>query len=154
MAVKTGEYTWRDFAESLSEEELIRGQLKDKHGGFVGRPPSYVPREFLLACQREQKRRFEEIFGSEVLGIARQYVELCKDQGIPGKDRAKMMQYAMERIFGGIPKDIRIAQEQPWETVFVNVTNDGEGTMPDHLRERYERYKERDADPTVREDEG
>lgn len=153
LAVKAGEYTWKQFAEGLDEEELLRAQLKSDDGLFRGRPPSFVPREFLLACQREQKRRFEEIFGSEVLGIARSYVELCKDKGIPGKDRAKMMQYAMERIFGGIPKELRVSQEAPWEQVFVNVTNDGTGDMPAHLRERYERYRERDADPEADDQE-
>lgn len=147
LAVKAGEYTWRQFAEGLSEEELLRCQLKDKDGRFMGRPPAFVPREFLLECQREQRRRFEEIFGSEVLGIAREYVKLCSDKEIPGKDRAKLMQYAMERIFGGIPKEVKLTQEQPWESVFVNVTEDGAGDMPAHLAERYARYQERDANP-------
>lgn len=142
--VKAGEYTWAEFCDGLSEEELARGQLKDSEGGFRGRPPVFVPREFLLACQREQKRRFEEIFGSEVLGIATEYVKLCKDASIPGKDRAKLMQYAMERIFGGIPKDIRVSSEQPWEEMFVNVfSGDGDGSMPEHLARRYAGYQER-----------
>lgn len=144
QAVKKGEYTWQEFTDGLSEEELARCQLKADDGSFVGRPPSFVPREFVLACQREQKRRFEIIFGSEVLGIAKAYVELCKSNAIPEKDRAKMMQYAMERIFGGIPKDIRVSQEQPWEQLVVNVVSDeSEPTMPDHLRRRYAGYRDR-----------
>jgi hypothetical protein len=142
-AVKAGEYTWQEFCEGLDEQELARGQLRASDGTFTGRPPSFVPREFLLACQRDQKRRFEEIFGSEVIGIAKQYVKLCQDAEIPVKDRAKMMQYAMERIFGGIPKDIRVSQEQPWEQMIVNVTSDGEDGMAEHRRRRYAGYQER-----------
>jgi hypothetical protein len=142
--VKAGEYTWAEFTDGLSEEELARCQLKADDGSFLGRPPVFVPREFLLACQREQKRRFEIIFGSEVLGIAKSYVDLCKSKNIPEKDRAKMMQYAMERIFGGIPKDIRVSQEQPWEQMVVNVVADeAEPGMPDHLRRRYAGYRDR-----------
>ncbi len=148
MAVKAGEYTWQQFCEDRDEEELARGQLRAEDGSFVGRPPSLVPREFHLACQREQKRRFEEIFGSEVLGIAKQYVELCKNNDIPAKDRAKMMQYAMERIFGGIPKDVRINQAEPWEAMVVNViSEDGQDGIPDHLNRRYAGYAERRNDP-------
>ena len=144
LAVKAGEYTWAEFVDGLDEEELARGQLRAEDGTFAGRPPSLVPREFLLACQREQKRRFEEIFGSEVLGIATEYVKLCRDAQIPAKDRAKMMQYAMERIFGGIPKDIRVAQEQPWEQMVVNVVrSEGQTDTPAHLRQRYAGYAER-----------
>jgi len=144
LSIKRGDMTWASFVEGLDEEELARGQIRDSEGTFKGRPPAIVPREFHLACQREMQRRFEEIFGSEVLGIAKQYVELCKDQGIPAKDRAKMMQYAMERIFGGIPKDVRVSQTQPWEEVVVNVMSDEEDTsLPTHLARRYEGYAQR-----------
>lgn len=146
QAVKAGEYTWAEFCDGLSEEELARGQLKDKDGGFVGRPPTLVPREFHLACQREQKRRFEEIFGSEVLGLAKEYIKLAKDQKIPAKDRAKLLQYAMERIFGGIPKDVRVSQEAPWEQMVVNVISDGDEGMSDHLKRRYAGYAERQGE--------
>lgn len=141
--VRAGEYTWREFVEELDQEELARCQLKALDGSFVGRPPQFVPREFVLACQRDQKRRFEEIFQKDVLAIAEEYVRLAQNEEIPAKDRAKMMQYAMERIYGGIPKDIRIAQEQPWEQMVINVTSDGSDAMPEHYRRRYAGYAER-----------
>jgi hypothetical protein len=144
--VKRGEYTWAEFCDGLDEQELARGQLKGENGTFIGRPPSFVPREFLLACQREQKRRFEEIFGSEVITMAKTYIELCKDNSIPAKDRAKLLQYAMERVFGGIPKDVRVSQEQPWEQMMVNVVNDDEDPMPSHLNRRYATYRERQGE--------
>lgn len=144
IAVKRGETTWKEFVEGLSEEELARGQLKDSNGGFQGRPPALVPREFHLACQREMKRRFEEIFSADVLEIAKQYVQLAKDSRIPPKERAKMMQYAMERIFGGIPREIQLTQEKAWETVLVNVTADETSSeMPDWRARRYAGYAER-----------
>jgi hypothetical protein len=144
--VKLGEYTWAEFCDGLDEEELARGQLKAHDGTFTGRPPSFVPREFLLACQREQKRRFEEIFGSEVIGMAKTYIELCKDTGIPAKDRAKLLQYAMERVFGGIPKQVMVTAEQPWEQMMVNVVSDADDEMPGHLKRRYETYAERQGE--------
>lgn len=144
VAIKRGEYTWQEFVEGLDEEELARGQLKDAKGGFRGRAPTLVPREFHLACQREQQRRFEEIFSSDVLEIARQYVALAKDAGLKPETKAKMMQYAMERIFGGIPKDVRVSQAAPWEQVLVNVVaNEADEGMPEHLSRRYEGYAER-----------
>lgn len=143
FAIKAGEYTWREFVDGLDDEELARGQLRSSDGGFRGRPPSMVPREFLLACQREHRRRFEEIFGSEVLDIARQYVKLAQNTNLKEETRAKMMQYAMERIFGGIPKDVRVSQEQPWEQMMVNIVSDGDTGIPEHLRNRYAGYAER-----------
>lgn len=127
-AVEAGEYTWQQFVESLDDEEVGRCQLKSADGGFTGRPPSFVPREFALAAGRELKRRFDEIFKKDVTGIAREYVRLAQDKSIPAKDRAKMMQYAMERIMGGIPKEIFFTQEQPWETVVTTIVANEEQT--------------------------
>lgn len=141
--VKAGEYTWADFVEELDDEELARCQLKASDGSFTGRPPSFVPREFVLACQRELRRKFEVIFGSEVLEIARQYVKLAQDEQLPAKDRAKMMQYAMERIFGGIPKEFKVSSEQPWEAMLVNVVNEPGEDMPEHMASRYAGYRKR-----------
>lgn len=143
-AVKAGEYTWAEFAEGLDEEELARGQLKDSEGGWRGRPPTLVPREFHLACQREMKKRFELLFSSQVLNIAEEYLLMAQSRDLKPETKAKMLQYAMERVFGGIPKDVRVSQEQPWESMVVNVMRtDGETELPDHLEERYARYLER-----------
>ena len=144
-AVKMGEYTWAEFVEGLSEEELSRGQLKDVNGKFQGRPPSLVPREFLLACQREMKRRFEALFSDQVIAITKQYLEMARTgDDVKPETRAKMLQYAMERVFGGIPKDVRVSQEAPWEQMMVNVVRSEEDPgLPDHTKERYARYLER-----------
>lgn len=138
--VKRGDYTWHQFAESLTAEELARGQLRDENGGFKGRPPTLVPREFHLACFRELKRRFDEEFQGGVLAIAKEYVALAQNEAIPVKDRAKMMQYAMERVFGSIPKEVLVKQEEPWEAVVVGVVAE-EGQQPAEWRaRRYEQY--------------
>lgn len=143
-SVKAGEYTWGEFVETLDDEELARAQLKADDGSFKGRPPSFVPREFLLACQRDQKRRFEEIFSKDVLDMARELVEIARDKAnVKPETRLKALQYGMERIFGGIPKDVRVSQEQPWEQMVVNVTSDGQEGMPEHLARRYGGYSER-----------
>jgi hypothetical protein len=141
--IKAGELTWRDFVEGLDEEELARGQLKNIDGTFVGRPPALVPREFHLACQREMKRRFEELFQQDVLAVAKQYLAMAQSKTLKEETKAKMLQYAMERVFGGIPKDVRVSQEQPWEQMVVNVMRTEEPELSPHLEERYARYRER-----------
>lgn len=146
--IRAGAYTWQQFAEGLSADELARGQLKDSHGGFSGRPPTIVPREFHLACFRELKRRFDEQFQSSVLAIAEQYVELAKDKEIPAKDRARMMQYAMERVFGGIPKEVLVKQDAPWEEVVTSIVANEGDPAPEWRKNRYATY---DKD---REEEG
>lgn len=136
--VKAGAYTWKQFTEGLSNEELARAQLRDSNGGFQGRPPTMVPREFYLACFRELKARFDEEFQKGVLDIARAYVELAQNEDLPVAQRAKMMQYAMERVFGAIPKEVTIKQEEPWESFVVGVVAT-EGQAPaDWRQKRYD----------------
>lgn len=142
--IKRGDYTWRQFAEGLTAEELARGQLKASDGTFTGRPPTVVPREFHLACFRELKRRFDEEFQGGVLAIAKEYVQLAQDERIPVKDRAKMMQYAMERVFGGIPKEVLVKQDSPWESVVTAIVNEPGDEVPEWRKNRYATYEEED----------
>jgi hypothetical protein len=151
--IKNGEYTWAEFTEGLDEEELARGQLKSDDGGFRGRPPALVPREFHLACQRELKRRFQELFDKDVITVAKQYLAMAQSRDLKPETRAKMLQYAMERVFGGIPKDITIKQEAPWEQMIVNVMgSDTDTGVPEHLRRRYAGYAERQGMDRPEED--
>lgn len=133
--VKAGSYTWKQFTEGLSNEELARAQLRDGNGGFTGRPPTMVPREFYLACFRELKARFDQEFQEGVLAIAKAYVDLAQNEDLPIAQRAKMMQYAMERVFGSIPKEVTIKQEEPWESFVVGVVA-SEGQQPADWRQR------------------
>jgi hypothetical protein len=144
IAIKAGDYTWAQFVEGLDEEELARGQLRADDGSFKGRPPSMVPREFHLACQREMKRRFDELFQSDVIKIAKAYLAMAQSKDLKPETKAKMLQYAMERVFGPVPKELRVSQEAPWEQMVINVMTDpADTTMPAHLAERYGRYSER-----------
>lgn len=136
-AVKNGEYTWQQFVESLDDEEVARCQLKASDGTFTGRPPAIVPREFALAAGRELKRRFDDIFKKDVTNIAKEYVRLAQDESIPAKDRAKLMQYAMERIFGGIPKEVFISSEKPWEAVVTSIVDSEDQKEPVSSDDRY-----------------
>lgn len=142
--IKAGEYSWAEFTDGLDDEELARGQLKAGDGSFKGRPPSMVPREFHLACQRELRKRFDVLFQQDVIKVAKEYLTLAQSKQLKDETKAKMLQYAMERVFGGIPRDVTLKQEAPWEQVIVNVMgDDGDRELPDHLARRYEGYRER-----------
>jgi hypothetical protein len=90
------------------------------------------------------KRRFDELFASDVIPIAKAYLQMAQSATLKDETKAKMLQYAMERVFGGIHKDVRLSQEAPWEQMIVNVMGeDGDRELPDHLRRRYAGYAER-----------
>lgn len=118
--IEAGEYTWDEFVSELEPEELARGQLHDKDGGWRGRPPQWVPRAFFTACQRELKRRFDEKLQERVLSAVDEYVGLSRTTP-DDNTREKMLRYLMERVFGPIPKEVVVTAEKPWEGAFSKI---------------------------------
>jgi hypothetical protein len=124
MDVRSGKYTWEEFCEDLDGEELARAQLKDRKGGWQGRPPAMVPREFHLQCQRELRRRFDEKMQSRLLSATDEYIRLSKDVEDPAL-REKMLRYVMERVMGPIPKTVELSAAPKHEQFLANVFRSG-----------------------------
>lgn len=141
--VEAGEYTWDDFARTLSADELVRGHLKDKNGRFTGPPPKLLPRAFLLQCQREIKRRFDEKMQDRLLEATDELIALSKaNGGLQAKDRAKLLQYLIERVMGPVPKVVSVSAEKPWEDLVVGVMGEAPSGMKAPLEEEPEEGEE------------
>lgn len=139
--VADGHYTWDEFAESLTPEELARGQLRDRNGNFVGRPPALVPRSFFDACMREIHRRFNEKMQTRLLDAAEELIELSRaDGGMKPKDRADVLRYLMERVMGPVPKEVKITTDATIGSVlqgFVRPAVDGGEEKAPAPKDRY-----------------
>lgn len=145
--VEAGEYTWDDFVQTLSAEELARGQLKNRDGRFGGRPPKLVPRAFYLQCVREIKRRFDEKMQVRLLEATDELIELSReDGGLKPADRAKVLQYLIERVMGPVPKEVTIKAEQPWEDLVVGVFGEAPAGMKAPGEDRYQTGEDDDED--------
>jgi hypothetical protein len=129
--VNAGVYTWAEFVEGLDAEELARGQLKDKDGYFRGRPPDFIPRQFLTACQREMIRRFNYKIQANFEAATDELIRLGTSDIMDPKDRVKVLQYLVERVVGKIPDKIEVAVADPWETIIGDILHEApEGTKP------------------------
>lgn len=140
--IRDGEYTWDQFVQALTPEELARGQLMDKNGGFGGRPPEFVPRAFFLQCQREIHRRFNEKMQERLLSATDELIELSREGVMDPKDRAKTLIYLMERVVGPVPKEVIVSTEKPYEGLFAKIAS---GARPAQEGER-SRYANRRRD--------
>lgn len=118
--IQDGQYTWEDFVESLDPEELARGQLRSVTGNFKGRPPKFIPRAFFEECQRELKRRFDRKLQQRVLGAVDEYISLSQNVKDPNL-KERMLRYLMERVFGPVPKEVKVTQADPWETIITDI---------------------------------
>lgn len=128
--VRAGEYTWEEFCSSLSPEELARGQLKDDRGGFAGKPPEFVPRAFLLACQREIYNRFNEKMQDRLLSATDELIELSRVGHMEPKDRAKILTYLIERVMGPVPKEVVVSTEKPYEGLLAKIVSKARPAEP------------------------
>lgn len=145
--VKDGEYTWEELAADLDPEELAKGQLKDRDGGWKGRPPAFVPREFHLQCQRELLRRFNDEMKGRFLDATTEYLNLSKI--VEPKLREQMLRYIMERVAGPIPKTVEVSGAPKHEGFLAAVVRPG-GSVG--RASRYDRRTEDLTDDTEEED--
>jgi hypothetical protein len=154
--VKAGQYTWEEFTEELSPEELARGQLKDRDGMFRGRPPALVPRAFQQACVREIQRRFNEKVQARLLDAVDELIDLSKKGRMEAKDQAKVLVYLIERVMGPVPKTVHVTADEPWQGLLtqglLRPAVDGTPASPPARSDRYAKRK-RKLDPSEDNDD-
>ncbi len=121
-AFLTGELT----VEDLDDEELRRGQLRDRDGGFKGRPTNVVPRSFHKAIADEIINRTNGRLGRYVGLAVEVLVEIAENKRAPAVARYQAATYLMERVVGKIPD--KVQQEvvmKKFENDLEEITEDG-----------------------------
>lgn len=124
--VKAGVYTWAEFVETLTPEEIVRGQLKTKDGNFASRPTKLIPQQFHDACIREMLKLGERIWRGAYLEAIKVYTEIAQDKELEPKDRLRAAQYIIERIAGKVPDKLEVASAAPWETIIDGIVAEAE----------------------------
>lgn len=115
--------------EDLDEEELARGQFRDEHGQFRGRPNKLIPRELQQEMIRRLLQHGDEIWRQGYNIAIRVHLEICSDPNNSPADRLKAAQYLIERVAGKTPDRIHIAAEDPVESLFRQILNDPKGLL-------------------------
>lgn len=115
--------TMEEFVEGLTPEELVRGRLKDKNGGFSGRPPAWVPHEFHRACMRELMKRGKTLWQVNYLAAIEAMTQVAsgKVKGATVSDRLKAATFVIERLEGKTPEVVLIQDESPWQTIISDI---------------------------------
>lgn len=117
--------TMKEFVGTLSNEELARGQLKDAKGGFQGRPPEWVPREFHQECLRELFRRGKQLWMENYVDAIKAMTDIATGRGAgqyatPG-ERFRAAQFVIERLEGKVPDKVVITAEDPWQAAIEGI---------------------------------
>lgn len=109
---KNGKIPWSE----LDDEELGRGQVRDKNGGFSGKPPSLLPREMVGDIRRRLMERYNDRIAEQLLSLQSVFLDIAQDDTASPADRMKAAAYMQERLIGKIPDRVEIqAEVKPWE---------------------------------------
>jgi hypothetical protein len=135
QAVDNKEYTWDEFVGSLTPEELARGQLMDKNGGFTGRPPSYVPRAFHDACVRELLSRGRVLYKENYVKAIQAMTDIANSSTAKEADRIKAATFVIERLEGKVPERLEIAAADPWQSVISGIIAEVEDDQIAHAQD-------------------
>ena len=99
-----------------TEEELIRGQRRNKNGYFQGRPPKIVPKAVHNELVRRRLSRAGEILRDDLVAAVELLGTVVRDDEAAYSDRIKAANIIIERVLGKTPERMKITveEEPPW----------------------------------------
>jgi len=121
--------------DDLDDEEITRGQLRNVHGDFRGRPPGMIPRAFLDAVRIKRQQIWNEQMEGMVVVANQTLLEVmeARSAGVFGvNDTARMnaAKFVIERAQGKTPENVNVKAEvkttweQGMEDVMVEIVYD------------------------------
>lgn len=109
--------------EDLDYEELLRGRLRDKNGGWSGGAPSVLPRAWHDAVRQEIVRNAENGFRENFAMTMDVLMQMIKNPRTPAREKLQALQYVQERVIGKIVEKKEISAEV---SVFDRAVQNGE----------------------------
>jgi hypothetical protein len=112
LAILNGEHDlslWDD-------EELIRGQRRDRNGRWSGRPPKVVPSAVHAELVRRRLSKAGEVLRESLVDAVTLLRQVVQDEDAQNSDRIKAANLIMDRVLGKAPEHVTftLQEEPPW----------------------------------------
>jgi hypothetical protein len=107
----------------LDEEELARGQLRNKNGQFSGGATLVVPKAMYAKMTTELFKRADDAMKENIVSAAETLTQIMLSEQADVKDRMKAAMWLIERVMGKTPETLIVGQTQPWEQLLMNITS-------------------------------
>lgn len=108
----------------MDDEELLRGQFKDRDGMFSGRPPGSIPRELHDKMTGELFRRVDGRMQARMFDVVDTMLDIATDPDNYGAgDRIKAATWVFERLRGKTPEVLQVQQERPFEIIMTKIAS-------------------------------
>lgn len=107
----------KEDLRTWSDEELRRGQKKDKNGRFQGRAPNIVPKAVHDELVRRTLDEAGQMLRTNLVAAVEVLVDVMNGADVEPKDKLKAVQMIMDRVMGKAPEkiDVTIGEKKPWE---------------------------------------
>lgn len=106
--------TGQDDLSEWDDEELRRGQRRDKNGRFQGKDPVVVPKALHDELVRRTLIQANDIMRDNLGEAVCMLVALAKSPGVEAKDRLRAISMIMDRVMGKSPDKVEISGQSPW----------------------------------------
>lgn len=119
-SVLSGEIPW----DALDDEEIARGQLRDKHGGFRGGQPQRIPQALRREQARRLKERFDAVNQALLMPAQRVVAEVAMGNvfGATAGDQLRAASLIIDRTVGKTPDVVETTVEvKAWEGIIPSI---------------------------------
>ena len=99
-----------------SEEELLRGQRKGKHGRWVGPRPKVVPTAVHQELVQRRMLAAHKLLGENLVKAVQVLVDVATDKRTDAAVRVKAAGIIMDRVLGKVPERVHLAPDDPEPT--------------------------------------
>lgn len=113
------------------DEELIRGQRRDRNGRWSGRPPKVVPTAVHAELVRRRLSKAGELLRESLVDAVLLLREVVTDDDADYGDRIKAASLIIDRVMGRAPENmtIKVEHEPPWAVAIRAALVDGPPTL-------------------------
>jgi hypothetical protein len=105
------------------DQELIRGQRRNRNGGWQGRKPRLVPAALTKELNRRRFSRAFELLNDSLVEATKVLLAIAKDKNAANKDRLRAIEIIYERALGKPQEHVQLDIHQdgptPWQRLMV-----------------------------------
>jgi len=114
-----------DSLADWDDEELERGQRKDKNGQFRGRPPTVVPIELHNELTRRLFQKANMLLRSNLISSCNVLIRIMESDFADDSARLKAVDMLMSRVLGKVPDRVELntnPEEPEWMKALKDAT--------------------------------
>jgi len=111
--------TGKEDLSLWEDEELRRGQKRDKNGKWQGAAPKIIPRAVHDELVRRTLSAAEKLLRESLDDAIKMLVEIAKDPAADDKARVRAIDMIMNRVMGKEPNKIELSGQSKWEVALL-----------------------------------